>query len=119
MSDKDFKGLLLALKAIFPRLPLSIKVSTASCSNLFSLRMINCGASISNNLSKRLLRVIIRRYSSFKSEVANQPPSNRIIGLRAGGITGKIVKIIQAGLDPVPTKFSKIRIRFIACSRIL
>jgi hypothetical protein len=28
------------------------------------------------------------------------------MGLKAGGITGKIVKIIQAGLDPVPTKFS-------------
>jgi hypothetical protein len=40
------------------------------------------------------------------------------MGLKAGGITGKIVKIIQAGLDPVPTKFSRIRI-FIACSRIL
>jgi hypothetical protein len=34
------------------------------------------------------------------------------MGLKAGGITGKIVKIIQAGLDPVPTKFSRIRIRF-------
>jgi hypothetical protein len=38
------------------------------------------------------------------------------MGLKAGGITGKIVKIIQAGLDPVPTKFSRI---LFACSRIL
>ena len=38
------------------------------------------------------------------------------MGLKAGGITGNIVKIIQAGFAPVPTKFSKIRILLIACS---
>jgi hypothetical protein len=35
------------------------------------------------------------------------------MGLKAGGITGKIVKIIQAGLDPVPTKFSRAIIRLL------
>ena len=40
-------------------------------------------------------------YRSFKSEVANLPPSNGTKGLNSGGITGIVVKIIHSGLFPV------------------
>ena len=39
-------------------------------------------------------------YKSFKSEVANLPPSNGTKGLNSGGITGTEVKIIHSGLLP-------------------
>ena len=55
------------------------------------------GACNSINLFKRLLRLITRRYKSFKSEVANLPPSNGTNGRNSGGITGNTSKIIHSG----------------------
>ena len=55
------------------------------------------GVPNSNNFFKRLLRVITRRYKSFKSEVAKRPPSNCNIGRKSGGITGNASKIIHSG----------------------
>ena len=55
------------------------------------------GARNSIKRLRRLFRFITRRYRSFKSEVANRPPSNCTIGRKSGGITGKTVMIIQAG----------------------
>ena len=40
------------------------------------------------------------RYKSFKSDVANLPPSNGTKGLNSGGITGIDFKIIHSGLLP-------------------
>ena len=37
-------------------------------------------------------------YKSFKSEVANLPPSRGTNGLKSGGRTGKTSKIIHSGL---------------------
>ena len=39
-------------------------------------------------------------YKSFKSEVANLPPSNGTKGLKSGGKTGKTFMIIHSGLFP-------------------
>ena len=44
--------------------------------------------------------LITLRYKSFKSDVANLPPSNGTKGLSSGGITGIHVKIIHSGLFP-------------------
>lgn len=46
---------------------------------------------------KRLLRIITRRYKSFKSEVAKRPPSNGTKGRNSGGITGTVLMIIHSG----------------------
>ena len=43
---------------------------------------------------------IILLYRSFKSEVANLPPSSCTIGLRSGEITGIASRIIHSGLFP-------------------
>ena len=56
------------------------------------------GALSSNKRFKRLLRLITRRYKSFKSLVANRPPSSCTIGRSSGGITGTTSKIIHSGL---------------------
>ena len=80
-----------------PRRPLSNKASTDSCSIRFSLRIMMSGACNSNNLFKRLLRLITRRYKSFKSDVANRPPSKGTNGRKSGGITGNTVRIIHSG----------------------
>ena len=45
-------------------------------------------------------------YKSFKSDVANLPPSNGTSGLNSGGITGTDVKIIHSGLLPDEIKDS-------------
>ena len=58
------------------------------------------GALRSNSLLRRLLRLITLLYKSFKSEVANLPPSSGTRGLNSGGITGTVVNIIHSGLLP-------------------
>ena len=63
----------------------------------FSLRVITSGACKSINCCRRLLRLITRRYKSFRSDVANRPPSNGTIGRRSGGITGIVVITIHSG----------------------
>ena len=46
------------------------------------------GALRSINLFKRLFLFITRLYKSFRSDVANLPPSKGTKGLNSGGITG-------------------------------
>ena len=82
------------------RIALSISASTDSCNIRFSFFTITSGALSSKRCLRRLFLLITRRYKSFKSDVAYLPPSSGTIGLSAGGITGKIVKIIHSGRTP-------------------
>ena len=100
MSASDFNGRLLAPVITLPRRPLSNSESTASCNIRFSLRTIISGAFNSNKRFRRLLRLITRRYKSFKSEVAKRPPSNGTNGRSSGGNTGNTSRIIHSGLMP-------------------
>ena len=59
-----------------PLLPLSIRASTASCNILFSFLTIISGAPKSKSFFNLLFLFITLLYKSFKSEVANLPPSN-------------------------------------------
>ena len=59
--------------------------------------MMISGAFSPNSRFKRLLRLITRRYRSFRSEVANRPPSNCTMGRNSGGITGTASKIMLSG----------------------
>ena len=63
----------------------------------FSLRTMISGACMSINLFKRLLRIITRRYKSFKSDAATWPASSVTSGRISGGITGRISGNIHAG----------------------
>ena len=58
------------------------------------------GALRSKSLFNLLFLFITLLYKSFKSEVANLPPSKGTSGLNSGGITGTDVKIIHSGLFP-------------------
>ena len=58
------------------------------------------GAFRSKSLFNRLFLFITLLYKSFKSDVANLPPSRGTNGLSSGGITGIEVKIIHSGLFP-------------------
>src|SRR3989441_7732875 len=62
----------------------------------FSLRTMTSGARNSVNFFRRLLRLMTRRYRSFRSEVANRPPSSGTSGRSSGGITGTTSRIIQS-----------------------
>ena len=64
------------------------------------------GARNSNKRFKRLLRLITRRYKSFKSEVAKRPPSNGTNGRNSGGITGNTSNTIHSGREPDSKKDS-------------
>jgi len=66
----------------------------------FSLRTMTSGARNSINFFKRLLRLMTRRYKSFKSDVAKRPPSNGTRGRNSGGMTGITSRIIHSGLFP-------------------
>ncbi|MNT27502.1 hypothetical protein D3C72_1631370 [compost metagenome] len=98
MSDNDFNGLFPAPVTGLPLLPLSINASTDSCNILFSFLTMISGAPSSNNLFNLLFLFITLLYKSFKSDVANLPPSNCTIGLSSGGITGIALIIIHSGL---------------------
>ena len=100
MSASDFSGRLLAPVIALPRRPLSSSESTASWSMRFSLRTMISGALSSSRRFRRLLRLITRRYRSFRSEVAKRPPSSGTSGRRSGGSTGSTSMIIQSGLMP-------------------
>src|SRR5437773_1282535 len=89
-----------------PRRPLSNSASTASWSIRFSLRMITSGALSSCRRLSRLLRLITRRYRSFRSLVAKRPPSSGTSGRRSGGITGITSRIMCSGLFPDSRKAS-------------
>ena len=108
MSDKDLRGLLLEPVIALPLLPLSSSASTDSCSILFSFLTIISGALSSSNLFNLLFLFITRLYKSFKSEVANLPPSKGTRGLKSGGKTGRTSKIIHSGLFVELTKPFKI-----------
>ena len=107
MSAKDFKGRLEGPVMALPRRPVSNKLSTASCNIRFSLRMMMSGAFSSSKRFRRLLRLMTRRYKSFKSDVAKRPPSNGTNGRRSGGNTGKTSITIHSGLTPERWKPSK------------
>ena len=64
------------------------------------------GAFKSKSLFRRLFLLITLLYKSFKSEVANLPPSKGTSGLNSGGITGTDVRIIHSGLFPDEIKDS-------------
>ena len=98
ISARDLRGLLLEPVMALPRLPLSNKASTDSCNILFSFLTMISGALSSINLFNLLFRLITLLYKSFKSEVANLPPSRGTRGLRSGGKTGKTSNIIHSGL---------------------
>ncbi len=76
------------------------------------------GAPKSNKRFKRLLRLITRRYKSFKSEVAKRPPSNCTIGRSSGGITGSTSRIIHSGEFPELRKDSTTSRRLMARVRL-
>ena len=100
MSANDFNGRRLEPVIARPRRPLSNNASTDSCNIRFSLRTIISGAIKSNKRFKRLLRLITRRYKSFRSEVAKRPPSSGTNGRKSGGRTGNTVITIHSGLLP-------------------
>ena len=99
-----------------PLRPLSKSASTDSCNILFSFLTIISGAFKSINRFNLLFLFITLRYRSFKSDVANLPPSNGTSGLNSGGITGIVVNIIHSGLFPVSMKDSINLSRFIDLS---
>ena len=74
--------------------------------------MIISGAPNSINFFNLLFLLITLLYKSFKSEVANLPPSSGTNGLRSGGKTGSLFKIIHSGLFPELLKASTILSRF-------
>ena len=77
---------------------LSNSASTDCCSIRFSLRMMTSGALRSTSFFSRLLRLMMRRYRSFKSLVAKLPESSSTSGRRSGGITGITSSTIHSGL---------------------
>ena len=83
-----------------PLLPLSRRASTDSCSILFSFLTMMSGAFNSSNLFNLLFLLITRLYKSFKSDVANLPPSSGTNGRKSGGNIGKTSSIIHSGLFP-------------------
>ena len=98
MSDSDFSGRLPGPVTGRPRRPLSNSESTASWSIRFSLLTMISGAPRSSSRLSRLFRLMTRRYRSFRSEVANRPPSSWTIGRRSGGITGMQSRTMPIGL---------------------
>ena len=106
MSLRDLRARLLAPVTGRPRRPLSIRASTASCSMRFSLRTMISGAFSSIRRFRRLLRLMTRRYRSFRSEVAKRPPSSCTMGRISGGMTGSTSMTIHSGLLPDRRKAS-------------
>ena len=97
MSDRLLSARLFGPVTGRPRRPLSIRASTASCSMRFSLRTMMSGAPSSSRRLRRLLRLMTRRYRSFRSLVAKRPPSSCTIGRISGGMTGTTSMIIHSG----------------------
>ena len=106
MSLRLLSALEFAPVTALPRLPLSMSASTASCSIRFSLRTMISGALSCMSLLRRLLRFMTRLYRSFKSLVANLPPSSCTMGRISGGMTGRTSIIIHSGLLPLCLKAS-------------
>ena len=106
MSERDFNARFPGPVTGRPRRPLSINASTASWSIRFSFRTMISGAPSSRRRFRRLFRLIILRYKSFRSDVAKRPPSSWTMGRRSGGITGITDIIIHSGRLPEPLKDS-------------
>ena len=124
MSASDLRGLLFVPVIARPLLPLSSRASTDSCNILFSFLTIISGAFSSSNLLSLLFLLITLLYKSFRSDVANLPPSNGTKGLRSGGNTGKTLRIIHSGLLPdlINDSMSLRRLMFLlffACDLVL
>ena len=117
MSERDFRALFPGPVTGRPRRPLSIRASTASWSIRFSLRTMISGAPSSSSLFRRLFRLMILLYRSFRSDVAKRPPSSCTIGRRSGGITGIAVRIIHSGLLPDSRNASTTSRRFTILAR--
>ena len=66
---------------------------------------------------RRLFLFITLRYRSFRSEVANLPPSSCTIGRSSGGSTGTASMIIHSGLLPLFIKASTTSRRLMALLR--
>ena len=66
---------------------------------------------------KRLLRLIILLYKSFKSLAAKRPPSSGTSGRKSGGMTGRTLKIIHSGRLPLSLNSSIVLIRRISFVR--
>ena len=75
------------------------------------------GAPNSISFLSLLLRFITRLYRSFKSEVANLPPSRGTMGRNSGGMTGTTSKIIHSGRLPLTLKDSSTSKRFTIFAR--
>jgi hypothetical protein len=58
------------------------------------------GARSSIRRFRRLLRLMTRRYRSFRSDVAKRPPSSGTSGRSSGGRTGTMSRIIHSGRVP-------------------
>src|SRR5213593_3008267 len=69
MSESDLSGRLPRPRIALERRPLSNSASTASCSIRFSLRRMTSGARCRISFCSRLLRLITRRYRSFRPQV--------------------------------------------------
>ena len=65
------------------------------------------GALNSRSLFNLLFLLITLLYKSFRSEVANLPPSRGTRGLKSGGRTGSTFITIHSGLFPDSLKASK------------
>src|SRR6476661_5091251 len=97
MSERLLSGRLPRPRIALLRRPLSNRASTASCSMRFSLRRMTSGARCEMSFCRRLLRLMTRRYRSFRSDVAKRPPSNGTSGRKSGGMTGRTSSTIQSG----------------------
>jgi len=75
--------------------------------------MMMSGARSSIRRLSRLFRLITRRYRSFRSEVANRPPSSGTSGRSSGGRTGTTSSTIHSGLLPELRNASTIRRRLV------
>src|SRR5919107_1340637 len=121
MSERDLRARLPGPVTGRPRRPLSNRASTASWSIRFSLFTMISGAPRSSRRFRRLLRLITRRYRSFRSEVAKRPPSSCTIGRRSGGMTGTQSRTMPIGELRVvwnaETTLSRFRARVFFCPR--
>ena len=76
------------------------------------------GAFISTRRFKRLLRIMTRRYKSFKSEVAKRPPSKGTRGRSSGGIIGTTLGMMTfsyfSGIGKISTIISLLYMNLLA-----
>jgi hypothetical protein len=113
MSVNDFSGRFDEPSTGRLQRLLSNNASTDCCSMRFSLRTMTSGAFKSTSFFNRLLRLMIRRYKSFKSLVAKLPESSRTSGRKSGGMTGITSRTIHSGLLSLSRRASMILSRLI------